>query len=222
MKPDYSANTRILKDFKHISKKDYVNIVRFYRATKPYLSQMNFEESFAISTAYLNALFHLKEYQEVILQADKIIETSILENIQYQDGEDIYLRTLYQKAISLYYIDDVAGAEKILLTLLNMRPYNPIYRQAIRRIFRYQNLKGARNGVALGMFLYLVSILIMLFGMLVIKPHYPVYEQIATEIRWVNLLVAVLVMLGTWLWYPIQADRRLRKELKNIFSKISH
>ena len=126
----YTASSSLLQIFRKIRTDEYNRIIHFYALYEKEIITLDAEEYLTILSYYINALFEVGGYElEVIKQSSILLECSIVENIQYIDGQDIYMRALLQKAISLMHIDRKDEGLHIAKQLYALAPFNKTYKR---------------------------------------------------------------------------------------------
>lgn len=133
-----SVDSSLFIVFTSIEKHNFHAIVRFCQQRQAMLEALSFDEQIIIQLAYCNALFKTKRYHEQIKVAEKVIDLSMVNNIQRYEGEDIYLKTLFQKAQSLGAIDENAAAIHIIEELLKINPHHKPYQRFLKKNY-YKN-----------------------------------------------------------------------------------
>lgn len=84
---------------------------------------------------YANALFETQEHALFIPIANEILEQSIIHNIRYIDGEDVYMMVLYKKACAHLRLEENNTALNISTQLLRLDPQRFEYQALVRQCF---------------------------------------------------------------------------------------
>ncbi len=127
--PTYEAYNAIDQD-------DWHNIVRFCEEHQAEIRQLEFGEFFELLLAYTNALFEIGKYQKLLSNAERILLLSIQHNIQYFKTEDIYQKTLFQKSVAHYYLQEYEQAEYTLRELSKINPDKAIHKKYLTKCLR--------------------------------------------------------------------------------------
>ncbi len=183
-------HSRIYRDFKGIEASEHKHIIRFYERYEQKILALEFEEYFEMALRYANALFEAGEYKKHLKIADHIIETSILQNIQTVDGQEIYRSTLFKKAASYYNILAYQHATHILCELVKMEPDNEINARFLEKCMERQNPQLLQYSKAGSIFLLLIAALTVCVELLFVRHFYPQY------LRNVELFRNILFLSG--------------------------
>lgn len=155
-KQTYSSNVFI--NFKTINHRDAKAVVRFYHKNKANIHELRFYEAFVLQLHYTSALHDLGEYEKHLYEADNIIYLSIDNNIQYYHGEDIYQKTLLEKAQSYCFLEDFEKAKHIYLELIKIAPNDKKYIKALEQILLKTDVTYIEDILLCGIFTLLFSI----------------------------------------------------------------
>lgn len=117
-----SFYSKIYNDFKEIDVHAYKMIVEFYSTHEGEIQRLKFHEYFELQVAYIDALFEVAAYDNLLGVCDETIEMVIQNNIQYHQGEDIYRKLLLRKAAAHYNLMEYHKAEFILKELIKIDP----------------------------------------------------------------------------------------------------
>ncbi len=117
-----SFHSKIYNDFKEIDVHAYKRIVEFYSTYEDDIQRLKFHEYFELQVTYIDALFEMAAYDNLLGVCDETIEMVIQNNIQYHQGEDIYRKLLLRKAAAHYNLLEYHKAEFILKELIKIDP----------------------------------------------------------------------------------------------------
>ena len=131
----YSEQSRIFRDFRSIPYSDYYYLIRFYEQYYQDIDHLPFDESLIMSYYYANALFETQEYDTHIETANYILEQSIIHNVRYIDGEDIYMNILYKKTYAHLKLGEVDTAKKLATQLVRLDDKNYRYSALLVQCF---------------------------------------------------------------------------------------
>lgn len=131
----YSEQSRIFRDFRSIPYSDYYYLIRFYEQYYKDIDYLPFDESLIMSYYYANALFETGEYDTHLTIANHILEQSMINNVRYIDGEDVYITILYQKACAHLKLGELQSAKRFATQLVRMDTNNPTYSELLRLCF---------------------------------------------------------------------------------------
>jgi tetratricopeptide (TPR) repeat protein len=196
---------------------EYRRIVRFYDRYEGKILKLDFDEYFEMVILYTNALFETGEYQKHLLMADVVIETSILQNIPVFGNLEIYHATLFKKAASFYNLKRYPEAIHILKELIKMNPKEVDNIKFLEKCFQKVHSKVLKNCKAIGMFLLLVTVFVIMSEILIIRHWYPNHTH-QFEISRNTLFVAgLLALCSGYLHYYLSAYLRalsFRRQIK--------
>ena len=92
----------IFDRFLSIDSGAYRDIVHFYEDYRDRLYSMDALKRFEIQACYVEALFEMGKYREVLFIIDDTIETAIVFDYSRLFGVDIYFNLLLKKAVALF------------------------------------------------------------------------------------------------------------------------
>lgn len=113
---------RLYRNFKALESNDFQGIIRFYEQFEEGIQSLDFEEYFDCTLAYTNALFQTGNHGKHIVMCDHLLEVIIMQNIESWGGEDLYAKTLFLKAASLFHLHEYPKAEHVLRELVKIHP----------------------------------------------------------------------------------------------------
>ncbi|CAA6801199.1 MAG: Unknown protein [uncultured Aureispira sp.] len=131
----YSEQSRIFRDFRSIPYSDYYYLIRFYEQYDQDLDHLPFDESLIMSYYYANALFETQEYDIQIETSNYILEQSIINNVRYIDGEDVYMTVLHKKAYAHLKLGEIETAQKLATQLVRLDHNQYAYSILLRACF---------------------------------------------------------------------------------------
>lgn len=117
-----SFHSKIYNNFKEIDKYAHKEIVDFYATHEEDIQRLKFHEYFDLQIAYIDALFEIGAYDNLLKICDDTIEIVIQNNIKYYQGDDVFRKLLLRKAATHYNLLEYLKAEFILKELIKMDP----------------------------------------------------------------------------------------------------
>ncbi|MEM6966826.1 MAG: hypothetical protein AAF573_18825 [Bacteroidota bacterium] len=117
-----SFHSRLYNDFKDIDTYSHQLIVDFYQQFEEDIQRLKFHEFFELQVTYIDALFEVAAYDNLLEVCDETIIAVIENNIQYHHGEDIYRKLLFRKAAAHYNLLEYHKAEFVLQELIKIDP----------------------------------------------------------------------------------------------------
>ncbi len=170
--------SKIYRDFRAIEPSEWRTVVRFYEAYEKEIRGLDFDEFFEMMVAYTTALFEIGAYEKHLLMADAVIEASVMNNVKFFNGEDVFHQTLFKKAASHFHTYDLEKADYILREILRIDPCDEDAALFLKKCLRKMRPALVRQSRAAGMFCFLLSALIVCFEMLIVRSFYPMYAGI--------------------------------------------
>ncbi|MEK7255482.1 MAG: hypothetical protein AAB316_12100 [Bacteroidota bacterium] len=165
-------HSKIYRDFRAIAAGDWRTIVRFYEECEKDIRELDFDEYFEVLTAYTHALFETATYTKHITFADRVIEISVMNNIKFFQGEDVFQKMLFKKAASLYHSDEFDKADYHLRELLRINPANRDACLFLKKCLRRMKPSFVRQTRAAAVFFFLMSALLICLEMILVRPFY--------------------------------------------------
>ena len=162
----------VYQNFETLDKRNYHEIIRFCERNRVAMEQLNFEEFFIMELAYCNALFQMDYFEKQLKIADKIIELSIVNNIQYYEGEDIYHKTLFQKAQVHRLLNELLEAIHITKELIKMNSESKEYQEFLKLCYTNDELPILELLRGYGVLICFVSAVLFLLNILIVEPFY--------------------------------------------------
>ena len=117
-----NLHSTVYNNFKEIDSHAHQSIVEFYHRHESDIQRLKFDEYFELQISYIDALFEIAAYDNLLSVCDTTIETVIINNIQTHRGEDIYRKLLLKKAAVHYNLLEYYKTEYILKELIKINP----------------------------------------------------------------------------------------------------
>ncbi len=207
-KPTY--HSKLFSDFLEIESNDFHEIIRFYEEQELQISKLEFNEFFELLVAYVNALFETGAYQKHLQRVDTVIENSILRNIKYFKGEDIYRRMLFKKAASFYNLQEYEKADYILRELIKIDPFEKDPITFLKKCLRKNKSMLLRTTNAVSIFLLLITAVIIAIEVLAVRPFYPDYANLMEYSRTGLFISACLILIGGNIFHRVRIEKEVR------------
>lgn len=186
----YEGN--ILLDFFKIPVGSHREIVNFYEDHRFNISELSESDQFKIQVCYVESLFELGKYKELLLQIDDFIEKSLEYNTQVSQL-DIFYNLLYRKAVAHYQLGQIPQAQTIVKQLLAMDPDDTkviqFYKHLLLMDMRYLALPSRVFFIS-GL---LTTTLLMLLELLVIIPFFEDIFPMVSRIRNIIFISSISV-----------------------------
>lgn len=211
LKNTSTYDSPIFREFKSLDRDNHHAVVHFYEEREREIGQLSFEEYFVCLVAYCNALFEIGAYRKLLRHADEVIELSIIHNKQFVQGEDVYLKALHQKSISFAHLHDYASAERILTELVKLQPQRRGNRKLLRKCLYRQRPLYVKRLFAAGVFLYLLSVVIVVINILIIDPFYSKLLNTTEMIRLGIFLSGVIALVSGETFYHFSVRLKVKR-----------
>ncbi len=180
----------VYQDFESLDNRNYHEIVRFCEQNRAKMLALNFEEFFIMELSYCNALFFMDNFEKHIKIANEVIRLSISNNIQYYQGEDIYHKTLFQKAQSHYSLNHLSEAIHITKELIKMNSEPKEYQQFLKLCYTNNEVPILELLRGYGVLICFISATLFLLNILIIEPFYP------DSVFLINIISATGLVIG--------------------------
>lgn len=199
-----------------LDKQNYHGIVRFYEENKTAINTLSFDEYFTLQTSYAHALFKVGNYEKLLVLSKQILEISIIHNKQYHQGEDIFLKTLYQKAQAHYHLLQTEEAVHSFKELIKMKPNDIRYKDFLTACYLRHRPEYIKNMMAIGILMYILSSAVVALDILIVSHFYDAYSP-TMQVLWITILVSGLFILTAgFLIHRIDVYQRVKAFVKTI------
>lgn len=196
--------SKIYKEFKSIAANEHLSIVRFYESYEADIPNLNFTEYFELLISYSDALFEIGAYQSHLQVADSAIQISILNNIKFYNGQDIYTELLFKKAASYFNLMRYNEAEHILRELVKITPYNETIHRFLKKCLLRKQPNYLKNARGLAILALLATALIIAIELLFVRTLLNDYTYIFEVIRNTTFTVSILLIVGSALYHRVE------------------
>jgi len=201
------------EEFLAIESGEYKEKVQFVNLNRDTLNTLSLKEYVRVMNAYAEALFELGRFAAHIEVADDLIETSIVHNVRNVDEKDLYQDTLFQKAASLYNLEQLDSAIHILHELLKINPDNASARLFLINCHVREHRTTLQTVRMAGIAMVLLSACVIAFELLYVRPRNPEMTGVVEQTRNLMFLCGVGILIAGELLVRYQAMMRLRRFL---------
>jgi len=209
-------HSKVYRDFKEIESNDHRQVIRYYEQFEDQIHHLDFEEYYEIVLAYVDALFEIGAYQRHLLMVDVVIEHTILNNIQFRKGEDLYRSLLFKKAASLHNTLEYEKADYILRELIKIDPYDRDAILFLKRCLRKKHNAVTHHSRATSIFLIMIAALVIALEVLFIRPFYQIYAQTVEYSRITIFMMGLFALVGGELYQRICVSREVNQFVQEI------
>ena len=186
----------IFDRFLSIDSGAYRDIVHFYEDYRDRLYSLDALKRFEIQACYVEALFEMGKYREVLFIIDDTIETAIVFDYSRLFGVDIYFNLLLKKAVALFQLHKTDESLIVTKQLLSMCPDEPNVRFFFKEIMLYQCRKLVLPTRVFFISGLITTTVLMAFEILIIWPFYNEISDTVTKVRNLLFLFSVLIFLS--------------------------
>lgn len=206
----YSEQSRIFRDFRSIPYSDYYYLIRFYEQYYQDIDHLPFDEGLIMSYYYANALFETQEYDTHIETANYILEQSIINNVRYIDGEDVYMTVLYKKTYAHLKLGEIETAQNLATQLVRLDHNHYFYPILLRQCFLEKRPSWIRPTLTMSA----VSTVMGAIVTIIFSSFYMVLPAQAVIVPYSLLLVAMVGLFSTAVGYYKYVIAPVRQILK--------
>lgn len=214
IKKTHIQGSRVFRQFKELDKGEPRNVVNFFKLHEPSFNELEFREQNHLLAAYGDALFKLRLYKPYLKIADRLIKLSIIQNVRFVQGEDIYHKSLYQKGLAYFHLHDYIASAHIAKELIKMSPEQRSYRNLLRRCMIRQRPEWIKKVLFTGAVMYLLSVLLVILEFAIIARFYEDYQHDTEQIRIGVFVIGLLALTLGELVHHIQIQRKINRHTK--------
>lgn len=204
-----SYDDSIFNQFITIDPKDYRKKINFYDRYQGDIEQLDFLDQYTINIELAFALFHIGSYPRFLSIVDSLIETSIIENIKWHDGVDVYKDLLFKKAASLFNLENYEACEKVAGELLKMDPSNEVYSLLYRNSILIQKSNRFKLIQATGILVFFTAIVVSFLELTVVKIFFTEYANAIIYLRCSLYILGILLMVINEGWHYLKARKKV-------------
>lgn len=204
----------ILELYKGIDPLDYLQKVAFYEEKMDFIEKLDTKQQHFFKYEYIQALFDLGRYEQVLLRIDKLIEYIFLNNISY--GQDTFAQLVFLKAASFYDLQDYTQAIKFGEQLVGICPQSVFYQKFLRKAYYQNNVKNGSFWRTSFMTLIILSALMS--GLFVYSRHTATGEYLF----YCSLILNGFIITGftaMYITYYLRSKRSLDKLIEKVKRK---
>ena len=202
-------HSKIYREFRSIDTAEWRTIIRFYEMYEDKIERLNFDEYFEMLLAYANALFVVGEYEKHLVVADRILEASVMNNVKFFKGEDIFQKTLFKKAASNFNLHRLEKCDYLLRELLRIDPHDRLGALFLKKCLRSMRSSLIRITRATAVLLLLLSAVVISAELFVVQPVYPQYAPLIAIARTLTLGLSFFILLGGELYHRLRCKHEV-------------
>jgi len=209
-------HSKIYRDFKEIESTSYRQIIHFFEEKEEEIMRLEFDEYLELLVAYVDALFEVGAYYKHLLMVDLIIESSIVNNIQYWNEKDLFQRMLFRKAASLYNTYEYQKADYILRELIRIDPYDRDNSRFLKKCLRQKLPYFVRTARAGSVLLFLLTAVVIFVEVLLIRPFFRPFSGSVEMTRFALFSLGCLMLLGGDLMHRWRVEQEVNRFVDGI------
>lgn len=204
-------HSRVYLNFKEIEIGEFREIVRYFEDNEYQIQHLEFGEYFELKIVYLIALFEIGAYHRYLSKVEELIAATILHNIKYHKGEDIYQKLLFKKAAAYYHLLQMEKAEHILYELIKMNPHDEVVILLLKKCLQKKQPAYVRHTRALSILAFLFAAVIISVEVLLIRNFFQLYADSFEFYRNVVFFFGLLLLVGGDLLHYLQVNNKVNK-----------
>lgn len=194
----------------------YREIVHFYEDFKMDLLCLDSRPRFIMQVCYVEALFEMGKYKEVLMQVDEAIENAIIFDYSVIDGVDVYYNLIFKKAVALNHLGVFNESMRLTRQLLSIDPNEPY----VRYFYKSNIIRQSHRLVVPTRVFFISGLLTTAFLMsaelLIIRPFFMDMEPITASIRNYVFLFAIIVFVTGEISRLLLNEWQCRNDFNNI------
>ena len=202
-------HSNLYREFRTIDAAEWRTIIRFYELYEEKMDGLDFEESFDMLLAYCNALFEIGDHDKHLAIADRVLEASVMNNVKFFNGIDVFQKTLFKKAASSYNLYELEKCDYLLRELLRIDPFDNDSVLFLKKCLRDMRSSVVKKTRAASMLFLIISAFIICTELLVVQPLYPELGGLAALLRDTTLGLTVFLLLGGELYHRMRCQREV-------------
>jgi tetratricopeptide (TPR) repeat protein len=203
----------IYKDFKRIEVGALRTIVYYYEQYEQAIRDLDEEQYVEMTIDYAQALYQLQWHNRFVVIVDNVLELIIIHNVYTYQGENVFEKMLFQKAVSSIETKNYASGILVLQELLKINPNYPLAYKNVQKAFLFQYPVFFKTIRASIIVLSLFTALLIAVELLVVHNFYPTYQPIVEHLRIGLFLVVLFLFFGSIAWHFVSVYTRAKTVL---------
>lgn len=184
-------------------------MIRFFEEYEHTIKQLEFGEYFELLIQYVNSLFMVGNYQKHLEKVDLVIEASVMHNIKFFNGADIFHQMLFRKAASSFHMMNIDQADYILRELIKIDPSDNDSILFLKKCLRRRQVGLIGNTRGLSLLLFLLSAIIICLELLVIRKYFPHFYDAIFNARNTIFGMAWFLLIGGDLFHRWRTNKEV-------------
>ena len=214
-----SSTNKLYQDFIGIEEGAHRMLVRFYEAKAEEIARLDFDTYFEILVDYTNALFEIGAYTKHIEQVEKILQLSIEHNIHFYKGEDIFCKSLFQKAAAHYNMLEFDRAEYVLKELIKITPTNELAIRFLKKCLYQSRPAYIKYARAISIACFLGAALVTAIDLIFIHPFATNDTHFWEYLRLDICGFGILLLGGSFLYHRLRVNFQINHFVQKVKAK---
>lgn len=205
----------IIDLYKRIDPQDYLEKISFYQDKAFIIFNLDKKNQYFFKYEYVQALFDLGRYDQVLSSIDDIIEFVFLNNVNYRP--DTYEHLVFLKTASLYDLQNYDRAVNLAEQLVGMSPDTKFYQRFLARAYYHQSLQKSYRWRNISMVIILISA--VLSGIFLLYRDTASFQYLYQISIGLNAIV-VLSLATFYIKHHSEAKNSLNNHMKRVKQKV--
>jgi hypothetical protein len=211
MKTAQSQHSPLFRQFRTLPLNQHFAIIRFLMSYESDIEELAVEEQIIIWSYYVQALHEEGGLEpKLIPTAKMLLEYSIIYNIQFVDGVDIYLRTLQQLAIAYLRTEQYEEATRIATQLCQLAPKQKLNSQLLQNCLQMQRPSWVQGFWAWGLLAILVGVLTSILNILLVETFYTNFYPTMLIVENAAYIIGILLFVVGSLGHYYYVNRQMK------------
>ncbi|MBK7937715.1 MAG: hypothetical protein IPJ82_11760 [Lewinellaceae bacterium] len=210
---------RLYRNFKALEVSDFHGIIRFYEQFEDGIRALDFEEYFDCTEAYTNALFQTGNHGKHVVMCDHLLEIIIMQNVETWGGEDLYAKTLFLKAASLYQMHEYPKAEHVLRELVKIYPADRLPCRFLEKCLLRQKPAWLMKTRAATVVIVLLTAAVIAGEIFIVQPFWPSRVKPVMVMHNVLLGLGILVFVAGVLFHALRCRHAAGSFARRMFRR---
>lgn len=205
--PKSTYRSKLYRDYKGLEDASAHTRIRFFEKQEQAIRELDDEEFSELLFGYAEALYSAGAYAKYKVVVDEVISCCLEHYAIKYKGEDVFLVSIFRKAVACYHLQEYEQAVHLFKELLRLDPDNPGGRMGLRRTLYRMKPEKVLNARAISVLLLLVAALVTAAELLFVRYFFPSWTKTVEWTRIGLFALGILVLVGTDLYHRLRAYR---------------
>ncbi|NNE28618.1 MAG: hypothetical protein HKN16_03225 [Saprospiraceae bacterium] len=211
----FTYRSRIYYEFAEIDRSEYRSIIEFYEENRKDIDSLDFEEYLELNLVYIQALFEIGAYNELLGSIDEALYMVIDQNIRDFEGKDIYADLLEKKAAALYNLRRTEEAMHVCRELIRMNKNYYMASHLLKRCLLRKSPKYVGRLRAISIFSLLITSASFGLELIVLEHWLQSWFPAVILVRNASLISGIAALVASWLAPQFVSTIQLEKILQD-------